>query len=349
MARYPVARLHLTSFGPFGDIDIDWSPTLNVIVGDNATGKSQLLKVVYSSTKAIKTAKVLTKKDLNSDIASKLLGTFKPDSLGRLTRRTRGQSSARIVVKFAGIGEPLDFGFSSHAKREVITQSVPNRPLADEPVYLPPHELLTLSAGFLGLYNTYESAFDETWRDTIELLLRPALLGPRAAKARAAVGPIEELLQGGKVFEDHGRFYLHQPGIGNLESPLLAEGHRKLAMIVRLIANGALLEGGYLFWDEPEANLNPASQRAVATVLVQLAASGAQVFVSTHSMFLLRELQMAETSFTTRFVGLTREYNPDEDSAAVAVTAQATNDLDELPHLAALSAETDQAQRYLAW
>lgn len=41
-----------------------------------------------------------------------------------------------------------------------------------------------------------------------------------------------------------------------MEMPLVAEGLRKVAMLARLIATGTLLEQGYLFWDEPETNLN---------------------------------------------------------------------------------------------
>lgn len=348
MAQYPIARVRAKSFGPFQDVDISLKPGLNVIIGDNATGKSQLLKLLYSCTKAIKDADSLTKKDLSVGIASKLVGTLRPDSLGRLTRRVQGKANAQVDIKFAGISSPIQFRFSSHAKREVSVQSLPTRDLQDEPAYLPPHEVLTLSAGFIGIYDNYETGFDETWRDTIALLLKPALRGSRAKRAKEMLEPISALLQGGTVSESNGRFYLHQPGIGNLEAPLLAEGHRKLAMIVRLISNGVLTEGGYLFWDEPEANLNPASQKAVAKALIYLADAGAQVFVATHSMFLMRELQMSTPGAPVNYIGLNRKATVDEELAAVPVIAEVTDDLDSLEYVAALEAEAEQAGRYLA-
>lgn len=349
MAQHPIRRVSVESFGPFGSIDIDFARGLNVIVGDNASGKSQLLKLLYASTKALKDVDALTKKDLNVDIAAKLLGAFRPDSLGRLTRRARGRANAAVSMKFDQIGDPLEFGFSSHARREVNVERFPGRELKDEPAYLPPHELLSLSAGFISIFDNYETGFDETWRDTLSLMLRPALRGPRLARANDMLGPFSELLHGGSVSEAGGRFYLHQPGIGNLEAPLLAEGHRKLAMIVRLITNGVLLEGGYLFWDEPEANLNPASQRAVTNSLIHLASAGVQVFVATHSMFLMRELQMASASLQPRFIGLSRSGGDNDSTSAAEVTAEVADDLDDLEFIAALAAETEQAQRYLAW
>ncbi|GAA1868927.1 ATP-binding protein [Myceligenerans crystallogenes] len=350
MAKHPLAHLDASAFGPFDTLDIQLAPGLNVVVGDNATGKSQLLKLLYAATKALAEADALTKKDLGTAVASKLVGAFRPESIGRLSRRVRGTGTTGIKIKYAGISESLGVSFSSQAKREVTVSSVPNRALEDEPVFLPPHELLSLGASFVSLYNARETNFEETWKDTVDLLLRPALRGPREQRASNLLKPFTEILQGGTVIEKGGRFYLKQPGIGNLEAPLLAEGHRKLAMIVRLIASGVLLEGGYLFWDEPEANLNPASQKAVAGALVELASQGSQIFVATHSMFLLRELQMAAGEIDTRYIGLARRQADDAEGRALAeVTAQTSHDLDEIEYVAALEAEADQAGRYLAW
>jgi hypothetical protein len=156
--------------------------------------------------------------------------------------------------------------------------------------------------------------------------------------------PIEAVL-GGRVAEHGGRFYLQQDGLGNLEMHLVAEGLRKLAMIVRLVQSGTLLNQGYLFWDEPEANLNPATIRSVAQAIISLAKSGVQVFVATHSLFLVRELTLdlsEDDPGFMRVIGLARD-----DSG---VTAQAGNSVDDLDlhFLTALTEETDQVDRYLA-
>ena len=59
-----------------------------------------------------------------------------------------------------------------------------------------------------------------------------------------------------------------------LSEPLVAEGLRKLATIYRLVQSGVLLNSGFLFWDEPEANLNPASQKAIVQMVIELANAG---------------------------------------------------------------------------
>ena len=99
--------------------------------------------------------------------------------------------------------------------------------------------------------------------------------------------------------DKNGRFYLKIPGQGRMEMPLVAEGQRKFAMLARLIATGSLLDKGYLFWDEPETNLNPKLIKEVASTILHLCHSGVQVFAATHSLFLMREfhIQLQDPAF----------------------------------------------------
>lgn len=142
------------------------------------------------------------------------------------------------------------------------------------------------------MYENHYLEFDETFRDVCVLLGAPALKGPRERKAADFLKPLEDAMGGKVILDTNGRFYLSVPGQGKMEMPLVAEGLRKLAMLARLISTGSLLDKGYLFWDEPEANLNPRLIRLVARVILQLSESGIQVFITTHSLFLLREIDI---------------------------------------------------------
>ena len=50
-----------------------------------------------------------------------------------------------------------------------------------------------------------------------------------------------------------------------------------------------------LFWDEPEANLNPRLSQTVVKILLELSKMGVQIFISTHDYVLLKEFQLAVT------------------------------------------------------
>src|SRR5262249_4463982 len=134
--------------------------------------------------------------------------------------------------------------------------------------------------------------FEESWRDTCILLGAPGVRGPKEKRVWELLGPLE-MAMGGKVeLDKNGRFYLNIPEQGRMEMSLVAEGHRKLAMIARLIATGSLLDKGCLFWGEPEANLNPKLIKEAARTLLHLCRNGIQVFIATHSLFLMRELDI---------------------------------------------------------
>jgi len=58
-------------------------------------------------------------------------------------------------------------------------------------------------------------------------------------------------------------------------------------MISYLIANGSLDEDSILFWDEPEANMHPKLIDDIVQFLVILSNRGMQIFVSTHSPYVI--------------------------------------------------------------
>ena len=68
---------------------------------------------------------------------------------------------------------------------------------------------------------------------------------------------ILQKISNGKVTLHEDRFYLKPGTQAKLEFNLVAEGLRKIALLWQLIKNGTLEKGSVLFWDEPEANINP--------------------------------------------------------------------------------------------
>jgi hypothetical protein len=95
----------------------------------------------------------------------------------------------------------------------------------------------------------------------------------------------------GKVVTRGEEFFL-QNKQGNLEFTLVAEGMRKLALLLLLIQNGTLLQGAVLCWDEPEANLNPRLIGTVVDILLELQRMGVQVFLATHDYVVLKEFDL---------------------------------------------------------
>lgn len=348
MADNSFVRIHIDGFTMFSDATIDLGSALNVIVGENGSGKSHFLKLAYSIAASLNQKSSLlggtpTKTDLNLIFAQKLIGTFRPEQLGRLTSRKPGRSRAEIDAEF--VNGNARFSFASNSRKEVVVEQLPSEWLTDTPVFLPTREIMSIYPGFVSLYNERSLEFEETYRDTADLLGRPVFKGPRRADIQRLLHPLEQAMEG-SVREENGRFYLVRKDIGKLEIHLVAEGLRKIAMLARLIANGSLMTSGYLFWDEPESNLNPRMLKQVAKTIVSLGAHGVQVFIATHSLFLLRQIEIelaspknSIVSEQTRFIGL----NSVDGRAKIS----SGETIDHISVITALDEEIQQADEYM--
>jgi energy-coupling factor transporter ATP-binding protein EcfA2 len=336
------AKFH--NFTTLPNSEWHFSPGLNVIVGENGVGKSHVLKVIYSLLK-IQSGKPTeqTKAMLEKAYADKLVGVMRPESIGRLVKRRQGRDRCDIRLEMQDEAKSCEIAFATNAKSQVEVVLAPRERLELSPVYLPTRELVTLCPWFVPLFDNFHLEFEETWRDTVSLLGAPSVKGPREKKVALLLAPLEAAM-GGKVSVDTqtGRFYLHVPS-GKMEMPLVAEGMRKLAMLARLISTGVLLEQGYLFWDEPETNLNPKLIKIVARSILQLANSGIQIFIATHSLFLLREIDALTTSrqhkTQCRYFALKQE----TDSVAL----EQGDRIDDLQTLVLLDEELAQSDRFV--
>ncbi len=341
--------LSLKNFTVFPSADLQFSKYLNVIIGENGAGKTHLLKVAYASLATSweesrkPTRSTPTKAILQTRLAEKLINVFRPESLGRLAQRKKGRERCDIKLCFENPQFNLDFSFSTSSKTEVLIEQVPESWLEIAPVYIPTRELLTIFPNFVSIYEGHYLEFEETWRDTCLLLGNPLQRGTNERRIQELLEPIQKAIGGVIELDINGRFYLKTKR-ERFEMPLIAEGQRKLAMLARLIATGVLIDKGFLFWDEPEANLNPRLIKQVAQSIVSLSKTGIQVFIATHSLFLLRELEILMSDrqneqFPTRFFGLHFKGDLVEVSQGDAI--------DDIGDITTLDEELAQSDRFM--
>ena len=329
-----------------------FSPGLNIIVGENGLGKSHVLKSIYSILKAQSLSGLQlegvqserpVKNQLEKKIADELSGNMRPDSIGRLVKRQQGRGRAEIAVFYKNTDRDVCFSFATNSKTQVDVISMPTAYLSQSPVFIPTRELLTLCPWFVSLYDSFNVPFEKTWRDTVQLLGSPSLRGPREGIIRDMLLPIEDAMGGKVEVDQNGRFFLKESG-GKMEATLVAEGLRKFAMLARLISTGVLLEQGYLFWDEPESNLNPKLVKVLAQVIVSLSDQGIQVFIATHSVFLLREISIITANKKkpkSRYFALVA--SGDEEVSKL----QQSDTIDGLDTLVLLDEELQQSDRFM--
>ncbi len=339
---------NIKKFGLFTDETLEFAPGLNVFIGRNGCGKSHLLKLLYTLVKECgadpSNGSVLEAKKLEHRLAEKLAGVFRPedDRIGRLVQRGQGGRSAEVTATFSN-GQQCGFELTSRNKIKEARSSVAQ---LQEAAFLPSREVLALYEGFVAAYEKRELSFDETFRDICLALSEKQLRGKRDVALDFLVKPLEEEIRG-KVSLEGGRFYVSGAD-GSIEAHLLSEGWRKLAALAQLIINGTLTKNGFLFWDEPEANLNPKMVVQLSDTLLRLANQGIQIFVISHDYLLTTRLSLAseypaaipeDMRCLVKFFGLARRGS---DERGVSIGSGSTlADLTDNPILAEYAALYD--------
>jgi len=319
--------LHIRQFTVFQDARFEFSDGLNVIVGDNGTGKTHVLKLGYLFCRIWTdlTAKRLrvNAQRAESYLDERLAGLFRVSELGGLVRNAH-KSGARLVAEVGGhiptvqIGVASEPPFKSPGLQEnmqwdiqiqrtkdaagtltakIVADVVPDNAAVNafmpQQIFIPSKEIVSLFKGLIGLFDKYrEFPLDETYLDLAKAMstLELRVASPLFSKVMLRI----QTLLGGDLKLDNAELVFEHADGSRLESQLMAEGHRKLAMLIYLLRYGVIERGSTIFWDEPEANLNPSAVKLLAEALFELTGLGVQVILATHSLFLLREFEILQ-------------------------------------------------------
>lgn len=285
-----IDKIKFEKFTAFEKPDINFSPGINVFTGENGTGKTHILKVIYAACDISKSQK---------GFAEKITKVFLPsgEHTGRLVKRSPAGSQGFVEIhrqlkdnKKASIRLTI----SNHTKGpENAVISGAYKLWNEEPmesVYIPVKDMMANAPGFRSLYSLRNIHFEEVYADIIDRAFLASLKGPMDATRKKLLEILRKSMDG-KVISKNEEFFLKNKQ-GELEFTLVAEGFRKLALLWILIQNGTLINGSVLCRDEPEANLNPRLMRTVVEILVELQRMGVQIFVSTHDYIILKEFEL---------------------------------------------------------
>lgn len=287
-----ISKVKFENFTAFENLAMQFSPGINILIGENGTGKTHIMKALYAACSVIDVQSTQT-------FDQKLRSVFLPNSIGRMVHRSRGRHSGSVKVVRRDDNESTDRSItcqlSSLGKAEVrMTRWVDDR--RNPATYIPVKDMLANAPRFRALYAERHIHFEEIYSDIIDKALQPIPKG-KPSRERARLLEILNKSISGRVVEKNETFYLRNR-LGELEFTLLAEGLRKLGLLYMLIQNETLTNGSVLFWDEPEANLNPLLSETVVRILVELQKMGVQLFIATHDYVLLKEFELATDNHT---------------------------------------------------
>ena len=351
-----IKKLELKNFTVFKKASFSFGDKLNIIIGENGSGKTQLLKILYAWTQGYFTNIVERSNGTGGDSSVFFQRLFKCDnSLKDLvnyeTMEKESQSTkATVKINYACNGieavSELQITTRLHGLHTQLDFPIPLdlelfNGSREKGLYLPARDLLTIYPNYMSLSKMYHLPYDETYEDTIVKLGIP-YLREESKEFKSLINDLEESIHG-KIYLQNERFYYHAddaPRELEQDINMTAEGWRKLGMILQLLRNGGLHTGMALFWDEPEANLNPQLICLMAQTILELSQLDIQVFIATHSLFLVNELEILlakqKNKKGVRFFNLRKDKTPQQGDSFSA-----------LKNVLLLDEEMKQSDRYM--
>jgi AAA15 family ATPase/GTPase len=283
-----LSKIKFENFTAFQHLEISFSPGINIFIGENGTGKTHILKAAYSACVATKN---------NGNPAESVNEIFLPLQIGHLIKQSNAYQKGEYKIfrnKSADSSEKsLGVRFSNHETEPKKNFMIGTKKWLEEEiesVYIPVKDMLANAPGFRSLVTERKVHFEKIYVDIIDKALLPMLKKPANKQYQLLLEKLQKVM-GGKI-EINGENFFLKTQHGNLEFTLLAEGFRKLGLLWLLIQNGTLKKDSVLFWDEPEANLNPKMMEVIADILLELQQLGVQIFIATHDYALLEEFEL---------------------------------------------------------
>lgn len=268
-----IEKVKLENFTVFKQIEIDFCEGINIIIGENGTGKTHLLKVLYGlshSAKEYSGNNVYETKDRKLALGHLFKANY--DYNNNIYKSYNSVDPENAIVF---LSEGISHGLYDDIKidKQITTQFV----------FIPAKEMLSHSKGLLAMSKKYskDMPFDKTLLDIIEKA-QAWKLDEIPEIAKNIIPKIESVIDGKVIIENDIFYVLKENGL-KVEFSMEAEGLRKFAVLWQLLMNESITKDTILIWDEPEANLNPQLIPILVDILIELQKNGVQIFIATHS------------------------------------------------------------------
>ncbi|SJM91222.1 conserved hypothetical protein [Crenothrix polyspora] len=312
-----INSVQLKNFGPLTELDWQNLGQINLVIGNNGSGKSFLLKALYSAVRTLEDFKRGDNPDSAAEIlADKLFWTFQSEKIGDLvTILSDGTLSFSLMFN----ENNFSYSFDKNTTKTISTLKNQVIPRAANSIFLPAKEILSLHHLILKSRELDKQfGFDDTYLDLARALHQtPTAInqffgfdgsggtGFDQAPFYNSDSPIRgqgsndfndsrqrlEVIIGGKIeFDDAKKRWYFKKSDQRFPMGTTAEGIKKIAILDTLLGNGYLSEKSIIFIDEPESALHPEAISKLLDIIAILAKHGIQFFMASHSYFVIKKL-----------------------------------------------------------
>jgi predicted ATPase len=299
-----IHKITVNNFLNYENLVLDNLPNITVLIGENDTGKTGLLKILYTTSKSLE---IYSRKSQSSEVsfkkilAEKIDNTFQPrkNGIGDLVYKGNKEKLS-VDIRFEKADkinyfQDIHFSFSESATQNISDCSEQVKAITDEfnVLFVPAKEVLTaFDAIKFTREPNYMLGFDDTYLDLIKALEIPTTKGNIKPELSKVNKDLEDLFDGViNQTEKDGKF-IFKKGNTEFSMSMTAEGIKKIGILTTLIRNRQLGKNTILFFDEPETALHPKAVRELVEMLVSMSQAGVQIFLSTHSYFVMKQLSI---------------------------------------------------------
>ncbi len=283
-----ITNIKLTNCGPIEKIEWKNLSNINLIIGENASGKTLLLKSLYVATKSLEEYKKGNDNRSYKELLNeKLRWTFQLQKLGNLVTKGHKQNKFKLEINIDNNNAMFSFGASAEKGVGELLETVTNR--KNNSIFIPAKEVISLAnviKSSRGIDKQF--GFDDTYYDLIKSLEKNPAKGKIAEDFLDAFKYLQKITKGDLEYNNGEWTFKSGKELHNIY--VVAEGFKKIAIVERLIRNRTLKKGSIIFIDEPEAYLHPQAVLTFIEMLNKISKQGIQIFIATHSYFVIKKL-----------------------------------------------------------
>jgi len=283
-------RVELKNFGPIAQLDWSSLGKINLVIGGNGSGKTFLLKALYSATRTLEEFKRGNEQRSAAEIlANKLRWTFQSEKIGDLV--TKGiDERLNCRITFDKRVFKYEFGEKTIKQISILTNNV--LPRESNSIFLPSKEVLSLHHIILKSREQDKVfGFDDTYLDLARALRQSTIKGKNYSEFAKSRKSLEDIIGGKVVFDEGlGSWQFKNRNNQKFQIGVTAEGIKKIAILDTLLGNRYLTRNSIIFIDEPESALHPVAISKLLDIIAMLAERGIQFFLASHSYFVVKKL-----------------------------------------------------------
>lgn len=318
-------RIEIENYTVFKKFQLNFNSGINVFIGDNGTGKTHLMKLLYSACQSASSSVSFSDKLVRTTLPAKC-------DISRLITRQKGNKELNTSIRIVANTETEIDTDNSRNKDNVTGKSLSlslsfrsNSRKSNAKVKKEQEGAEEWKKEFNGISSVFIPSRDvlsnnnNNDKDIVNLVKVDTSLEEkgkeekfRQKEARKSLKKLDEFI-GGKLYYDvkKAKFYLKIAN-SKQEINLVSEGIRRMSVLSQLIKDGTLEKGSVLFWDEPEASINPKHIPLLVDLLFILEDEGVQIFVTTHDYFVAKYIEVKRNEKSNvQYISLYKDKNED--------------------------------------